>query len=111
MSFGRPVLPPDVGALNDVATAGGSGSAGSDASGSKPAGSVGRPDASEGSTPTTSEGLARSTMARRSAPGSREEIGCGVAPSFHAAIAASKKAIPFGSPMVTSESGVTPRAW
>jgi hypothetical protein len=49
-------------------------------------------------------------MTRRSGPGSREEIGCGVAPSFHAAIAASKKAIPFGSPMVTSESGVTPRA-
>ena len=49
-------------------------------------------------------------MARRSAAGSREEIGCGVAPSFHAAIMASKKPIPFGSPMVTSESGVTPSA-
>ena len=110
MSFGTPVLPPDVGALNDAAIAGGSGSAASDGAGSKPAGTVGRPDASEGSTPTTSEGLARSMIARRSAAGSLEEIGWGVAPSFHTAIRASKKPIPFGSPMVTSESGVTPRS-
>ncbi len=94
MSFGRPVLPPEVGALNDAATTGGSGSADSDASGSKPAGTVGRPDASAGSTPTTSAGFARSMMARRSAAGSREEIGCGVAPSFQAAIVASKKLDP-----------------
>jgi hypothetical protein len=47
-------------------------------------------------------------MARRSAAGSREEMGCGVAPSFQAATAASKKSMPFGSPMVTSESGFTP---
>ena len=110
MSFGRPVLPPDVGALNDAAIDGGSGSDDSDASGSKPAGTVGRPGASDGSTPTTSEGFARSMIARRSAAGSRDEIGCGVAPSFHAAIAASKNSMPFGSPMVTNESGVTPSA-
>src|SRR5262245_61234951 len=108
MSFGRPVLPPDVGALNDVAIAGGNGAEDTDRFGSKPPGSVGRPRASAGSTPTTSEGLASSTIARRSADGNREEIGCGVAPSFHAATADSKNPIPFGSPMVTRESGVTP---
>ena len=105
------MLPPDVGALKAVATAGGSGPAESEGSGSNPAGTVARPAASAGSTPTTSEGAASSTMARRSAAGRREEMGCGVAPSFHAAIAASTKPIPLGRPIVTSESGVTPRRW
>src|SRR5438093_10527675 len=110
MSFGRPVLPPDVGALNDAPTTGGSGSDGSDESGSKPPGTVVRLGASAGSTPTTSAGFARSMIALRSAAGSRDEIGCGVAPSFQAAIVASKKPIPFGSPIVTNESRVTPRS-
>ena len=89
MSLGRPVLPPDVGALNDAATTGGSGSVDSDGSGSKPAGIVVRPGVSDGSTPTTSDGFARSMIVLRSAAGSREETGCGVAPSFHTASVAS----------------------
>src|SRR5262245_33507751 len=108
MSFGRPVLPPDVGALNDAAISGGNGSDDSDASGWNPPATVVRPGASDGSTPTTSDGFARSMIARRSAAGSRDEIGWGVAPSFHTASAASKNSIPFGKPMVTNESGVTP---
>src|SRR5262247_264746 len=89
MSFGRPVLPPDVGALSDAPVTGGRGAAGSDESASKPAATVARPGASEGSTPTTSDGLARSMIALRSTAGNRDEIGCGVAPSFQVAIAAS----------------------
>ena len=49
-------------------------------------------------------------IALRSAAGSLDEIGCGVAPSFQAAIVASKNPIPFGSPIVTNESRVTPRS-
>src|SRR5262245_21811326 len=56
MSFGRPVLPPEVGALNAAPTAAGSGSDASDGSGANPPGTVGRPGISDGSTPTTSEG-------------------------------------------------------
>jgi len=108
MSFGRPVLPPDVGALNDAPTTAGSGWDGRDASGSKPAGTVARPGASDGSTPTTSAGFARSMIARRSPAGSRDETGCGVAPSFQAATVASKNSMPFGRPIVTNASRVTP---
>ena len=110
MSFGRPVLPPEVGALNDAPITSGSESDGSEESGSNPAGTVVRPGASDGSTPTTREGLARSMIALRSAAGSRDEIGWGVAPSFQAAIVASKKPIPLGRPMVTNESRITPRS-
>ncbi len=109
MSFGRPVLPPDVGALKDAPISGGNGSDDSDASGWNRPEIVVRPGVSDGSTPTTSEGFARSMIARRSAAGSRDEIGCGVAPSFHTASTASKNSMPFGRPMVTNESGVTPR--
>ena len=89
ISFGRPVLPPDVGALNEAAITGGNGSDEIDASGAKPAGIVARPGASPGSTPTTSDGFARSMIARRSAAGSRDEIGWGVAPAFQTASTAS----------------------
>src|SRR5215831_10774196 len=89
ISLGRPVLPPDVGALNEAATAGGSGSADVDEGGAKPAGSVARPGASCASTPTTSDGFASSMIALRSAAGRREEMGWGVAPSFQAATVAS----------------------
>src|SRR4029453_13286057 len=50
-------------------------------------------------------------VARRSAPGNGEEVGWGVAPSFHAAIVASKKPMQLGKPIVTSEFGVTPTSW
>src|SRR6266545_7875317 len=110
MSLGLPVLPPDVGALNDAPITPGSGSDDSDGPGLNPTGTVVRPGASDGSTPTTSDGFASSMIARRSKAGSGDESGCGVAPGFHAAIVASKNSIPFGRPMVTNESGVTPRS-
>ena len=110
MSFGRPVLPPDVGALNDWAMRAGSGSGDIERSGVKPAGTDGRPGASDGSIPTTSEGFASSMMARRSAAGRLDEIGCGVAPSFQAAMVASKKPMLLERAMVTNESRVTPSA-
>src|SRR5215472_7268078 len=110
ISFGRPVLPPEVGALKDAAAAGGSGPDASDASGSKLAGTVFRPGASDGSTPTTSDGFASSMIALRSAVGSRDEIGCGVAPAFQVATTASKNSMPLGSPIVTNESRPTPRS-
>src|SRR6185295_9028538 len=111
MSFGRPVLPPDVGALNDAPISGGNGSDDREASGRKPPGIVVRPGVSDGSTPTMSEGFARSMIARRSAAGSRDEIGCGVAPSFHTASTDSKNSMEFGSPITTNEFGVTPSFW
>src|SRR5262245_23807276 len=101
MSLGRPVLPPEVGALNDAEIAGGSASDDTEAAGTKPAGTDARPGVSLGSTPTTSEGSARSMIAARSAAGSRDEIGCGVAPSFHAATTASQNSMPLGRPIVT----------
>ncbi len=74
MIFGRPVLPPDVGALNAGAMR--SGRIGSVlASASGVIGSV-----------TTSAGCTSATISSRSRCGRREEIGCGVAPSFHAAM-------------------------
>src|SRR5207245_805065 len=106
----RPVLPPDVGALNDAATSGGNASERTDSSGSKPAGIVVRPGVSAGSTPTTREGLARLTIALHSAAGRREDIGWGVAPSFQAASVASRNSMPFGRPIVTNESCRTPRS-
>ena len=85
MIFGRPVLPPDVGAFQLGGTAGGRGSADSVASGVQPAGSHARPVAS---VPTTSDESASSTMAASSAGGSFADTGCGIAPSFHAATTA-----------------------
>src|SRR5437660_10652378 len=96
MSFGRPVLPPDVGALNDAATSGGNASERTDSSGSKPAGIVVRPGVSAGSTPTTREGLARLTIALHSAGGRREDIGRGVAPRFQSGSGASRSRKPLG---------------
>ena len=110
MSFGRPVLPPEVGAFHEDAIAGGSASSERPGSGSKPAGRLARPPASASSTPTTRLGSASAMIASRSARGSLAETGCGVAPTFHAAITASKNAMPFGSPIVTKESGRTPSA-
>ena len=47
-------------------------------------------------------------IASRSMRGSFADTGCGVAPSFHTAIVASKNSMPFGRPIVTKESGFTP---
>src|SRR3954470_10931433 len=65
ISFGRPVLPPDVGAFHDDAHRSGSG-APSKSLASKPAGTVGRP---AHSTPTSSGGSASSTSPASSADG------------------------------------------
>ena len=47
-------------------------------------------------------------IAPRSAAGSLDEMGCGVAPSFHTASTASKNSMLLGRPIVTNESGLTP---
>src|SRR3954462_14977342 len=106
ISFGRPVLPPDVGAFHDEATASGSGLA-SYEDGSNPADRHRRPGSSK---PTSRLGSASSTTAASSASGSREETGCGVAPSFQMAAQATKYSTPFGRPIVTRSSGRTPRS-
>ena len=111
MSFGRPVLPPDVGAFNEAAAASPSGASDSPGWGSKPAGIAVRPAASSGSTPTTRLGSASSMIACRSRAGSREDTGWGVAPHFHVAMAASRNSTVFGRPIVTNESRVTPSCW
>ena len=49
-------------------------------------------------------------IASRSPGGRRREIGCGVAPSSHAASAASTNSIPFGSTSVTHDPSPTPRS-
>src|SRR5689334_15192111 len=106
ISFGRPVLPPDVGAFHDAAAASGSG-ASSYPPASNPAGTLRRPASSS---PTSSGGSARSTTAASSAGGSLAETGCGVAPSFQMAAHAMKYSTPFGRPMVTRSSTPTPRS-
>ena len=94
MSFGRPVLPPDVGALNDDGDRGRKRRVGVHRRVRLEAGGApvaGRSGASARSTPTTSEARLRELDDRARAPprGSLAETGCGVAPSFHAAIIAS----------------------
>jgi len=49
-------------------------------------------------------------MAARSSGGSRSEIGCGTAPTAHAANMLSRNPIEFGSPIVTVEPSATPRS-
>ena len=89
ISFGRPVLPPEVGAFHDGATTSGNGASSSDESGTKPAGTHTRPGWSASSAPTTIAGSARSTIACRSRAGSLADTGWGTAPSFHVATVAS----------------------
>ena len=107
ISFGRPVLPPLVTTFHTGDTPGVNEPAGS-CSGTDSI--VGQAPASDGGTPTTSAGRARSTMAERSKGGSRSEIGCGMAPSAQAANKLSTSPIELGRPMVTIEPSTTPRA-
>jgi hypothetical protein len=95
--------------LNDAATTGGNGSDDSDVSGSKPTGIVVRPVVSDGSTPTVSEGFARSMIARRSAagqPGRDRLLGRAQLPDGDHGL---ENSMPFGSLMVANESCLTPR--
>src|SRR5690348_7365093 len=71
ISFGRPVLPPDVGAFHDDATASGRG-ASSYPLASKPAATLRRPASSS---PMSSGGSASSTTAASSAAGSLADTG------------------------------------
>ena len=106
ISFGRPVLPPLVMSFHSGETPRVNGPAGrSRGTDSR----TGRVCPSDGGAPTTSAGSARSTMASRSRAGRRSEIGCGTAPTAHAANMLSTNPIEFGSPIVTVEPSVTPR--
>ncbi len=98
MILGRPVLPPDVGALSDGPTTVGSGPSASAGSARNPTGTAGHP---AGANPTTSAGATTSRIAASSRAGSRGDTGCGTAPSFQTASAASTNAIPLGRPIVT----------
>ena len=99
MSFGRPVLPPEVGAFQLAAIRGSSGASSSGSSSPGVGGSVSE---------MTSADAASSTIAARSGAGIRWLSGCGTAQSLVLASTASKKAIPFGSAMLTMSSGLTP---
>src|SRR5262249_18544934 len=110
ISFGRPVDPPDVGAFHELAAAGGSGSSLRPGSGSRPAAQVTRPGTRSESTPTTSAESASSTIVASSRPGRRAETGCGTAPSFQQATAASRNSTEFGSAIATRSSWPTPAA-
>ena len=59
--------------------------------------------------PTTRAGCASATMARRSRSGSRDDTGCGVAPSRQVARQAAKNSIELGSASVTRAPASTPR--
>ena len=100
MSLGRPVLPPEVMALNDVAGAAAMGSLDS-ASALNPAATHAKPGCSSWLTPTTRLGWASSMIWSRSNLGSLADTGCGVAPAFQTAKLAMKNSMPFGSAMVT----------
>ena len=54
-------------------------------------------------------GFASSTIASSSRFGSRDETGCGVAPSFQHATTAATNSMPFGSAIVTKSPCTTPR--
>ena len=106
ISFGRPVLPPLVMSFHTGGTPGVN----------EPAGScrgtdsrVGHAPASDCGTPTTSAGLARSTMAERSSGGSRPETGSGTAPRAQAANTLSTSPAELGRQMATVEPSATPR--
>src|SRR5215469_3165374 len=106
ISLGRPVLPPlatafSSGDMLGVKRRTGS-SAGTDSS-------TGQSPASASGTPTTSDGRATSRRATRSAAGSRLEMGCGTAPTAHAANMLTTKSVELGRPIETLEPLVTPR--
>src|SRR5258707_7111214 len=110
ISFGRPVDPPDVGAFQVPAAAGGSGSSLRPGSGARPAGHLTRPGTRSAWTPTTRAESATSTIVASSRPGRRAETGCGTAPSFQQATAASTNSTELGMAIVTRSSRPTPSA-
>ena len=100
ISLGRPVLPPEAIAFHAGETASGSGASDSPGSGVKPLGTLG--DVPRGSArPTTSARGRSSRSPSNSASGSRDDSGCGTAPSFQHAMVACRNSIELGSTMVT----------
>ena len=100
ISLGRPVLPPEAIAFHAGETASGSGASDSPGSGVKPLGTLG--DLPRGSArPTTSADGRNSRNSSNSASGSRDDSGCGTAPSFQHAMVAAMHSIELGSTMVT----------
>ena len=84
MSFGRPVLPPEVITFHDGLVAGGNGCSSNDGDGCQSSGIHGRPSEA-GGPPTTSSGFASATIAARSTAGNADDTGCGTAPIFQRA--------------------------
>lgn len=106
-SLGRPVDPPEVRAYETGAARGPTGRSSSDSE-SKSSTAMRRRSVSRPGNAITTEGAARSTMARSSAFGSRKDTGCGVAPSFQTPQQASMKLTPLGNPMVTRSPTLMP---
>ena len=107
MSFGRPVLPPDVGAFHACDVTYGRCDA-SRSGARKPVGKHVRPATEPSDIPIIADGLANSMMASNSRCGSRDEIGCGVAPNRQIATYAIKKSRLFGTATVTMSPSFTP---
>ena len=104
MSFGLPVLPPDVITLKDLATFSGKGSSENSGPGAKFSFKLGRLLAYSSPTPIIIAGLANSMICSSSNRGNFDDTGCGVAPNFQVAIADLKNSTPFGSARVTKSS-------
>ena len=103
ISFGRPVLPPDVIPFHgsDTVSSRCSAAPGGAGSGVQPRGRQAEPGWSAGSTPTITAGDASSMMPSSSRFGSRDDTGVGVAPTFHAAIIAARNSTQLGSARTT----------
>src|SRR5689334_6851466 len=85
MSFGRPVLPPEVMPFHgsDTVSRRASPASGGAGAGFQSRGKHVEPGCSAGSTPTINAGAASSMMPSSSRFGSRDDTGVGVAPTFH----------------------------
>src|SRR5438132_6998749 len=109
ISFGRPVLPPEVipfqGSDTVSRRASGSPVAGG---GVQPGGRHAEPGWSAGSTPTMTAGRASSTTPSSSRLGNRDETGVGVAPTFQAATVAARNSTQLGRASTTMSPGPTP---
>ncbi len=111
ISFGTPVLPPDVAAFHDGLTT--TGTPPSPVGGlrqSSAGDAARRPDGRRDPSPTTRAASVRSTIACRSTRGRRCDTGSGVAPAFRVASATSMNSTEFGRASVTIRPSPTPAA-
>jgi hypothetical protein len=103
MSFGRPVLPPEVMPFHgsETVSSRATRAPGAAGAGCQPRGRQVEPGWSAGSTPTINAGAASSMIPSSSRFGSRDDTGVGVAPTFHDAMVAARNSTQFGSATTT----------